>query len=150
MVLEEFAIGRPFSYRIVASDISTKILKKAVQAIYPMQSITDVPTALRKRYLLKSKDDHRPTVRIVPRLRTKVEFRRINLIDDSSGVEADFDLIFCRNVLIYFDKATQEQVLRKLLSRLRRGGYLFIGHSESVHHLNLPVQQIKPTIFRKL
>ncbi|MBT1686096.1 CheR family methyltransferase [Dawidia soli] len=152
MVLEEFALGRPFNYRIVASDISTKVLKKAIQAIYPMQSIAQVPMTLCKRYLLRSKDKdgERPTIRIGPRLRAKVEFKRINLIDDIAGIDADFDLIFCRNVLIYFDKGTQEMVLRKLLSKLRRGGYLFIGHSESVHHLNLPVQQVKPTIFRKL
>jgi len=152
MVLEEFAIGHPFSYRIVASDISTKVLKKAIQAIYPMQSIAQIPMTLCKRYLLRSKDKEgeRPTVRMGPRLRDKVEFKRINLIEDITGIDNDFDLIFCRNVLIYFDKATQEIVLRKLLSKLRRGGYLFIGHSESVHHLNLPVHQVKPTIFRKL
>lgn len=152
MVLEEFTLGRPFSYRIVASDISTKVLKKAVQAIYPLQSIAQVPMPLCKRYLLRSKDKEgeRPTIRIGPRLRSKVEFKRINLIDDVAGIDSDFDLIFCRNVLIYFDKGTQEMVLHKLLSKLRRGGYLFIGHSESVHHLNLPVQQVKPTIFRKL
>lgn len=152
MVLEEFALGHPFHYRIVASDISTKVLKKAIQAIYPMQSIAQVPMPLCKRYLLRSKDKEgeRPTIRVGPRLRAKVEFKRINLIDDIAGIDADFDLIFCRNVLIYFDKGTQEMVLRKLLSKLRRGGYLFIGHSESVHHLNLPVQQVKPTIFRKL
>lgn len=152
MVLEEFSLGHPFSYRIVASDISTKVLKKAIEAVYPLQSIAQVPMPLCKRYLLRSKDkeSERQTIRIGPRLRSKVEFKRINLIDDVAGIDADFDLIFCRNVLIYFDKATQEMVLRKLLSKLRRGGYLFIGHSESVHHLNLSVQQVKPTIFRRL
>jgi chemotaxis protein methyltransferase CheR len=152
MVLEEFALGHSFSYRIVASDISTKVLKKAIQAIYPMQSIAQVPMALCKRYLLRSKDreGERPTIRIGPRIRTRVEFKRINLVEDITGIDNDFDLIFCRNVLIYFDRATQEMVLRRLLSKLRRGGYLFIGHSESVHHLNLPVHQVKPTIFRKV
>lgn len=149
MVLEDFSTQYRIDYKIVATDISTKVLSKAIQAIFPERSITDIPMNQRKKYLLRSKNKENPTVRIVPALRSKIQFKRINLMDDSLEVDSDFDLIFCRNVLIYFDRKTQEEVVNKLLSRLRPGGYLFIGHSESIYHMDVPVQQLRPTIFQK-
>jgi len=149
MVMEEFNTHHRIDYRITATDISTKALQKATQAIYPERTITDIPMALRKRYLLKSKDQLNPTVRINATLRSKVAFKRLNLMDNELDVESSYDLIFCRNVLIYFDRQTQEAVVQKLLSHLRPGGFLFIGHSESIYHMNLPVKQVKPTILQK-
>lgn len=149
MVMEEFGLRHKIDYKITATDISTKILDKASMAIYPERTITDVPPAMRKRYLLRSKDQENPTVRITPQLRSKVQFKRLNLMDDVFDVDYNFDLIFCRNVLIYFDRTTQEQVVNKLLQHLRPGGFLFIGHSESIYHMKLPVTQCKPTIFQR-
>lgn len=150
IVLEEFSLRHKIDYRIVATDISTKVLAKASQAIYPERTIHTIPMPLRKKYLLKSKDQENPTVRISAQLRQKVQFKRLNLMDDSLNVEDNFDVIFCRNVLIYFDRKTQEDVVKKLLSHLRPGGFLFIGHSESIYHMKLPVTQMRPTIFQKI
>jgi chemotaxis protein methyltransferase CheR len=150
MVLAEHASKQAFQFTITATDISTKVLQKGIQAIYPERSAVDIPMALRRKYLLKSKDQDMPTVRIVPDLRSKVLFKRINLTDSVLDIEPDFDVVFCRNVLIYFDRDTQEQVVSQLCQKLKRGGYLFIGHSESIYHMKLPLRQIKPTIFQRV
>lgn len=150
MVLEEFRQFHRFDYRITATDISTKILEKAIQAIYPERTITDVSMELRRKYMMRSKDKANTTVRMAPEIRQKVQFKRLNLMDASLDVDRDYDIVFCRNVLIYFDRKTQEEVVRKLIDHLKPGGYLFIGHSESIYHMQLPVTQIRPTIFQKL
>jgi chemotaxis protein methyltransferase CheR len=149
MVLQEFATKEAgFSYEITASDISATVLQKAAQAIYNADRAADIPEYFKKKYLLKSKDLSLPRVRIVPQLRDKVEFRNINLMDSDLNVEL-MDVIFCRNVLIYFDRDTQLKVIQNLLKKLKKGGVLFIGHSESLHFFDLPVKQIRPTIFQK-
>jgi chemotaxis protein methyltransferase CheR len=150
MVLEDFGrLHHNFNYEILASDISTAMLQKAALAIYPMERVALIPTEVKKRYLLRSKDMERPTVRISPQLRKKVRFNRINFMDKIISVKEDFDVIFCRNVLIYFDRKTQAEVVMKLVSTLKPGGYLFIGHSESLYQQDLPLVQIKPTIYKK-
>lgn len=150
MVLQDIAIRDPFEFNILATDISTKVLSKAASAIYPARLADTIPADKRKRYLLRSKDVTNPTIRISPLLRSKVQFQRLNLIQDIPSVNARFDLILCRNVLIYFDRPTQETVLRNLLTRLTTDGYLFIGHSESIYEMELPLRQIRPTIFQKI
>jgi chemotaxis protein methyltransferase CheR len=151
MVMQDFAALHPrFSYSILASDISTQVLQKASLAIYNPAHIQALPMAIKQRYFLKSKDQIKPTVRVVASLREKVEFVRINLMNDVLDVSKDLDSIFCRNVLIYFDRNTQEEVVNKLAAKLRPGGCLFIGHSESLHQLKLPLKQIKPTVFVKI
>ena len=145
MVLQELKL----QYQILATDLSLDVLQKAAAAIYTAEKTTPVPLAYKQRYLLRNKDPKTPLMRRVPELRKKVQFRQLNLMDDYYDVQTKFDLIFCRNVLIYFDRKTQEQVIRKLCSHLRVGGYLFIGHSESLADLRLPVVQVKSTIFQK-
>lgn len=150
MVLQDFArLNNGFDYSIFGTDISTEVLQKASLAIYPLARAVDIPLAYKQKYLLKSKDDQKPTVRIVPELRKKVHFERINFMDAVLPVEEMFDVIFCRNVLIYFDRKTQQDVVLKLTTKLKKGGHLFIGHSESLYQLNLPITQIKPTIYVK-
>ena len=150
MVLQDFALlhGR-FSYNILASDISTQVLQKASLAIYNANYVNMLPMGVKRKYFLKSKDIVKPTARIVPGIREKVDFFRFNLMDNEYDVEGDLDMVFCRNVLIYFDRATQQKVVSKLANKLRPGGYLFIGHSESLHQFDLPLTQVKPTIFIK-
>jgi chemotaxis protein methyltransferase CheR len=150
MVLQEFANSKPgFSYDILASDISTNVLQKASDAIYAAPRAIDIPQAYRKNYLLKSKDVSNPRVRIVPQLREKVKFARVNLTEPIGNPDLLQDAIFCRNVLIYFDRETQLSVIQNLLKKLKKGGMLFIGHSESLHFFDLPIRQIRPTIFIK-
>ncbi len=112
--------------------------------------IAPVPPDLRKRYLLRGRDDaRRGLVRIVPELRAMVQFGRLNLMDTAYPVDRDMDVIFCRNMLIYFDKPTQQAVLRRLCDHLRPGGYLFLGHSESLAGFDLPLHSVGTNVFRR-
>jgi chemotaxis protein methyltransferase CheR len=139
-----------FSFSVVATDISTRVLEVAVQAIYAEQMITPVPMEMRKRYLLRSKDKAQALVRISPELRRHVQFGRLNLMDTSYPLDRDMDVIFCRNILIYFDKPTQQGVLERLCDHLRPGGYLFLGHSESLAGHGLPLKPTATTVFRRV
>ena len=151
IVISEFMEGkRPFDYHILGTDISTRIIEKASLAVYPLDRVDVIPLAQKKKYLLRGKDLENPTVRIVPELRSKTLFKRINLMDNSYDVPKDFDLIFCRNVLIYFDRETQENVINKLCNQLKKGGYFFLGHSESISGYDVPLKQIKPTMYQKI
>jgi chemotaxis protein methyltransferase CheR len=135
-----------FDFEILASDISTEVLRLAMRAIYPHSAIGPVPMELRKRYLLH--DPGSDEVRIVPDLRRKVIFKHHNLMDEPYPALQAMDVIFCRNLLIYFDRTTQRTVLSRLCRYLRPGGYLFLGHSEgSVAYLKLPLRPVGPTIF---
>lgn len=146
MVLNE--IGE-FDHQIFATDLSLDALQKAVTAIYPEPRVLPVPLHYKQKYFLKNKDPKKPLLRVAPEIRKKVSYRQLNLMDLSYDVPAKMDLIFCRNVLIYFDRQTQEKVIRKLTSHLKPGGYLFIGHSESISDFRLPLTQIKSTVYQK-
>jgi len=151
MVIEEhLAQGRRRGdYSILCTDLCTEVLEEAITGIYPAAMIEPVPAELRRKYLMRARDRDRPVVRITPQLRSHLFFSRLNLMDEAYPVDEDLDMIFCRNILIYFDKATQERVLRKLCSHLRPGGMLFLGHSESVVGIDLPVKQIASTVFQR-
>lgn len=135
-------------YSILATDISTDVLGVAHRGIYPEERMTPVPKALRRKYVLQSKDRSIRLCRIAPHLRARIKFARLNLMDPIYPFDCDMDIIFCRNVLIYFDRPTQQAVLNKLCAHLRPGGYLFIGHSESITGMTLPVMQVANTIFQ--
>ncbi len=152
MVLNEFAQRCPgfkFRFTILATDISTKVLEKAKKAIYEHDRIAPVPPDQKKKYLLKSRDNKRGLVRIVPELREAVKFRRLNFLEGSFGMREPMDVIFCRNVIIYFDRPTQETLLNRFYDHLCPGGYMFLGHSETLHGLNVPLVQVSPTVYRK-
>ena len=118
-------------------------------AIYPEERISNIPIDLKKRYFLKSKDKEKRSVKIVSELRSKVKYARLNFMDADYSISNDMDIIFCRNVLIYFNREIQLSVISKLLSKLKSGGYFFLGHSESITDMDLPLTRIQPTIFRK-
>jgi len=151
MVISEFIeTNRRFDFEILGTDISSRILEKATLGIYPIDRVDVVPLAQKKKYLLRSKDQENPMVRIAPFLRSKTRFQRLNLMDASYNVPKEFDLIFCRNVLIYFDRETQEKVINKLCLHLKKGGYFFLGHSESISGIDVPLKPLKPTMFLKI
>ena len=151
MVLNEFSEKfTQFDYNIFATDISGNALEAAVAAIYSQEKVAPVPLSFKKKYLLKSKDENKKSVRIVPELRTKVNFSRLNFLDSEANYPGKFDVIFCRNVLIYFDRPTQEKVILKLCSKLEQGGHLFLGHSESISNMDLPLVQLHPTTIKKI
>lgn len=150
MFLEE-AIEKigPLNYEILATDISTKVLKQAADGIYSEDRIKVIPENFRKKYLLRSKDPKNALVKIIPELRKRVAYRKLNLMSADYKLDTLQDIIFCRNVLIYFDKETQQKVVQKLIRYLRPGGYLFIGHSESLFEMDLPLKQLMPATFKK-
>ncbi len=150
MVLEENRRVHPRQdYWILCTDLCTEVLEQAISGKYSNAMIEPVSADFRRRYVLKARDQRRDEVRITPQLRAKLHFARLNLMDETYPVDRDMDVIFCRNILIYFDKETQAAVLAKLCSHLRPGGYLFIGHSETIVGLDLPVAQVANTIFRR-
>ncbi len=152
MTIAEYcrSVGQQRDYSILGTDISTKVLKMAMNAVYKMDRVEGIPIEILHRYFLRSKDRENPTVRIVPELRKHVKVQRMNFMDESYPINEVFDVIFCRNVLIYFDRQTQEKVIGKLCTKLKPGGYFFLGHSESIMNMDLPLQSIRPTIFRKI
>ncbi len=151
MVISEFIENnRKIDFEILGTDISARILEKAKLGIYPLDRVDVIPLSQKKKYLLRSKDQENPMVRIVPSLRAKARFQRLNLMDTSYNVPKDFDIIFCRNVLIYFDRETQEKVINKLCMHLKPGGYFFLGHSESISGIDVPLKPLKPTMFVKI
>ncbi|MEI5687513.1 CheR family methyltransferase [Sphingomonas kyungheensis] len=137
------------AFDILATDIDTEVLGIARRGIFPRAAVDPVPPALRQRYILQATAPDREEVRIVPALRQAISFGRLNLMDDHYPVGVPMDMIFCRNVLIYFDRPTQERVVRRLLDTLQPGGHLFLGHSESLADLDLPLELVGNTIFRK-
>lgn len=151
MVLDDFTGDNPQrDYAILATDLSTDVLQTARRGIYSADMVAPVPPELRERYVMTPLDAHRREVRIHPALRSKVGFARLNLMDPSYGVGDPMHIIFCRNVLIYFDKPTQHRVLSRLIDCLGPGGYLFIGHSETVSGFDLPIRQVANTVFEKV
>ena len=104
---------------------------------------------MRKKYLLKSRVPSQKLVRITPELRSRISFRRFNLMDRDFPLAELMDIIFCRNVMIYFDNETQERLVRQFHDRLSPGGYLFMGHAESINNMNVPLRYAAPTIYRK-
>lgn len=151
MLMEDFCQDhRGLDYSIFASDLCTQVLADALMGIYPAAMIDPVPMALRQRHLLSSRDPSKKTVRIAPNLRAKMSFARQNLMDSTYAAPRELDMIFCRNLLIYFDKPTQAMVLNRLCTHLRPGGYLFLGHSETIVGIDLPVRTAAGTVFQRI
>lgn len=150
MILEDFAQNSPISYSILATDLSTQVLSTAIRGVYPVDMVAPVPANMAKRYVMRSVQSDNRNVRIHPTLRAKVGFARMNLMDEKYRVGDWMDLIFCRNVLIYFEKQTQVDVLSRLCECLTPGGYMFIGHSESISGYSLPLKQVANTVFEKI
>jgi chemotaxis methyl-accepting protein methylase len=142
--------GSRFRFSILGTDISHTILEQARRAIYPVAMADPIPDDFRRLYVMKAADPSRDEVRIVPELRRVAVFEHLNLTDESYPVDRDVDVIFCRNILIYFSKPMQQAVLTRLASHLRPGGFLVLGHSESFAlDDKAAMHQISPTIFQR-
>jgi len=152
MTLHEFARQHPrlsLTFSVLATDISTQVLDVAKKAVYSHDEIEPVPIELRKRYILRSKNRKKDMVRIAPELRKIVQFRWINLISSKLEIREPMDIIFCRNVMIYFDRTTQEKLIEKLCGYLKPKGYLFVGHSEVLNCHNTPLVPMGHAIYKK-
>ena len=148
MVMAELAAARPgLGFRVLGTDICTEVLKKAERAIYPEEMAEPIAMRLRHRHLLKSLDREARLIRIAPELRALVEFRRLNFMDAEYHMPAPQDVVFCRNVIIYFDTTVRTAVLGRICQRIPAGGYLFMGHSETITGIDLPLRQVAPTVY---
>lgn len=136
------------AWSVLASDISTRMLEIGKKGIYPISSIDQIPLPLRNRYFQKGTGKAEGYIKVRDFLKRQVQFTRINL-NEPIVMKEPFDLIFCRNVMIYFNPETKTRIAGNLYKHLRPGGYLFIGHSESLNGLDTPFRYIHPAIYRK-
>jgi chemotaxis protein methyltransferase CheR len=150
MVLSEYANQRQgFRFSVLATDISTAVLAKAAAGIFKADAAGPVPQDLRRKYFMRSRNPESDLLRVVPEVRELVEFRRLNFMDRDFGLTEAPEIIFCRNVIIYFDRPTQVRLLEKLTRQLAPGGYFFAGHSESLQGMDLPLVPVAPAVYRK-
>lgn len=151
MVLADAATGRSAGdFSVFASDISTRMLEIARKGIYPESAIEPVPPVFKYKYLMRGKGSKKGFLRVVPELRDRLQFQRINLNNGMDfGIRSRMDMIFCRNVIIYFDRETQKKLFEKFYAQLVPGGYLFIGHSESLHGINDRFKPVATATYQK-
>lgn len=148
MVLNSIKTADSFHKEIVASDINSRVLAIARQGIYAEKEITAIPPHFKKLFLLKGQGDNQGYVRIHEKLRKQIQFQQINLKDKYWPIEGQFDVIFCRNVMIYFENKMQQQLLDRFLPLLKKDGLLVIGHSESISQQNSHYQLVERSIYQ--
>jgi chemotaxis protein methyltransferase CheR len=134
-------------FQIVATDISTRVLDTARRGVYPVTRFDEVPEPWRRSYLLRGRGESNGFYKVKPQLGQRIEFARLNLIEPFPQ-RPPFHVIFCRNVMMYFDKATQQNIVQRLSGCLERGGYLFVGHSESLTGVEHALHYVRPATYR--
>lgn len=151
MTLSEFQlVNTGFDYIIYATDISNASVMKAFRAIYNKETVRSVNQNLVKKYFLAGKDDNENKIRVVKNLREKVHFSILNLVDDYFFQNNSLDVVFCRNTLIYFDDQSKREVVRKLIDKVKPGGYFFVGLSETVTQYSTAIKQVSPSVYVKI
>jgi chemotaxis protein methyltransferase CheR len=152
MVLADLAADRrDFRFAILGTDVSTAVLAQGRRAVYPAEMVAPVPPEKQARYVMYARrPGPRPEVRMAPEIRRFVRFAHLNLMQKSYPFDRDVDVIFLRNVLIYFEKTDQEAVIGRLIDHLRPGGYLVLGHSESMVGTSISMRQVAPAVFQKV
>ena len=147
-LLEYFRKSQLFNVKILATDISTRALSQAKKGVYPAIGLEKLSESMARKYFLRGYGKHKGYFKAKPSLMAMVEFKRFNLMEPFPFKEA-FDLILCRNVMIYFDKRTQQVLVNKLYNTLHEGGYLFVGHSESLTGTDHSFNYIRPSVYQK-
>jgi chemotaxis protein methyltransferase CheR len=149
-LLDHFPNSSGWHVEIFATDLSTRVLKKACDAEWSIQKAQEIPNEYLKSYMLRGTGAQEGKMKAGLEIRQAVRFEHLNLLEGSSYPSSKrFDLIFCRNVLIYFQPETKQQVIHRLLNHLAPDGYLFVGHSESLNHLTDAVRTVIPTVYRR-
>jgi chemotaxis protein methyltransferase CheR len=145
---EAFPAG--WNIEIVASDLSSRVLRQAGSAVWPISRAEQVPKHLLKKYMLRGVGPNEGTIKAVPEIRSMIRFVRVNLHQPGGAdISGQFDIIFCRNVLIYFDQQSKTRVVERLLEHLSPGGYLFVGHAESMAGVTDCLRNVEPTVYCK-
>ena len=146
MVLAEY-FGTTRNFNILATDLSTQALQTARQAVYADELGDPIPPGLRQKYTMNGHGSQAGHFRIVPELRERVTFKHVNLIELDWGAPGEMNVIFCRNVMIYFDKKTRREIISRFKGHVKGDGYLFIGHSETLGDIDHQFSQVKPTVY---
>jgi len=134
--------------RILASDIDTDMLSHAATGVYTAEALASLPEDLRRKYFLRGYGSCAGSVQVRQELRALVDFRRINLVEESWPVRAQFDAVFCRNVIIYFNQTLQRRIVERLVGYLKPAGTYFAGHSENLYWMRDVVEVVEPTVYR--
>jgi chemotaxis protein methyltransferase CheR len=146
LLLKHFPAEQGWNCEVLATDISTRVLEKARAAVFPIEKSKDIPPELLRAYMLRGRGEHKAVMKVSPELHRVVRFARVNLHADSYPILDSFDLIFCRNVLIYFDQESKEKVIAGILRHLSPSGLLVVGHSEHLGGISPHLKTVAPTI----
>jgi len=142
-------LGTGWDIRILGTDLSTRVLDAARTAVWSIEKSSQIPETYLKAFMLRGSGSQHGKMKAGPEIRSVVRFARLNLHNEAYGVDGPFDLILCRNVLIYFDAASRRGVIDRLIDQLVPGGSLLIGHAETLHGITTRVRSIVPTVYRK-
>jgi len=148
ILLEHFPAGTGWQIEIIATDISNRVLEIARKAVWPSDVVKDIPSAYLREFMMKGFGDQTGKIKASSKIRCVIQFVRLNLNQTPYPLIGEFDLIFCRNVLIYFDWRSRDPVVRRLASFLSPTGYLFVGHAESLHQMGDVLSTVVPTAYR--
>jgi len=149
MIVDD-VVGSHMDWRVLATDISNQVLERARAGRYESHRLGTVPPNFRQRYFHRPAGLERTHVQVMPALRDRVAYAHFNLMAERFPFRHGFNYIFCRNVMIYFDRATQERLVERLAGQLRPGGYLLIGHSESLNSIRHALRYVQPTIYQRV
>ena len=144
---KHFPADQGWAVEVLATDICTRVLEKAREGIYPIEKAKEIPPEFLRAYMLKGRGDQKGMMKVNPDVHRLVRFARVNLHADSYPILGVFDLIFCRNVLIYFDQKSKEKVLAGMLKHLSPSGLLFVGHSEHLGSVSPSLKTVAPTVY---
>lgn len=136
-------------FKLLATDLSTRMLSRARIGLYDIHRVGTVPAELRNKYFHKVVEDGQSMLQIIPELRKHITFSHFNLMTPTFPFKQGFHVVFCRNVMIYFDRPTQEGLIGRIATHMLPGGYLMIGHSESLNGIKHPLAYVEPTVYRK-
>ena len=146
LLLNYFPPDQGCDVEVLGTDICTRVLEKARAGVYSLDKSKDIPPDFLRAYMLKGSGENRSVMKVGPELRRVVRFARVNLHADSYPILGSFDIVFCRNVLIYFDQKSKEKVVSGILRHLAPGGLLFVGHSEHMGFISPGLKTVAPTI----
>lgn len=151
MVLHQFQqLNNGFDFNISASDVSSAVLNKAITAVYKEQTVKEMDQSLVKKYFIPGKNEQENIFTVSKVLRDKINFSLINLVDHYKFIHNSLDVIFCRNTLIYFEDQAKREVVKKFIAKLKPGGYLFVGLSETVSQYSKDIKQVSPSVYKKI
>lgn len=147
LLAKHLAAENGWDVRLLATDISNRVLEKARKGIYDLERSKDIPKDLLRRFMLRGFNDCQGQMKVQASIQQMVEFRHLNLSQEPYGVQGPYDVILCRNVLIYFDAASKRKVVANLVNHLAAGGFLFVGHAENLASLSQRMRSIESSIY---